>query len=638
MRSLAFTLLLAMLAALFGGLAFWRISNGNLDSVFGAPPVTIGENLYHNFKPADVHRISLTGNGVTAEFQRTAKGTWQVVRPWNDRMDIRAAGAIIGFTLGTKVADVIPQRKIDSQQAGFRDGIIGVLLESEDGSPLAKYVLGRRTAWFSQDPDSSEDVPTVFIRMFDRHRKDYIYACTGDIHPLFKNGFAYLRDHQPLFFNPAATRKVRIKGPEGELVLAKETPESPWHITKPLALSTDRDAVKHLLEGLFQLRAIKVSDTSAVTRPTTGETTGETTANHQIAIQSFGSDEEIVLDIQPPATADARTALATVSDRPNAVFELPLKPEADLISLAQLPLTVNELRDTNLTHLRVAQLQTIRITTPGHAPVIIGHQSKDPKSPWMLFAPDGKIQPASEQAVFDLLKAVTEDKVAGFVTDAATDLVPWGLDHPAISISFLGFDNAVIDLIISRGKDGSIYASRRSSPSVMKLDESTLTKIATLPYQWRQPRLWSLNRVDLLGIERTTTNRPPVLLRYNSFDESWKAESAGKDVTAQTNPDRANYLLAALENLQVTRWLGTDDSEAAARLVNPPLVISLLSQHTDDLGGIVGAVRSELRVAPVSDTQDNRFYYGRLSSEPNYFLLDRPTVLKLTVDLLSEDP
>jgi hypothetical protein len=633
MRSFAFTLLLVFLAVVLGGLSFWRISKGNLDSVFGAPPVAVGDPLYTNFKPDDVHRIILSGNGVEAEFEHTGHG-WQVIRPWNDRMDIRAANAIVGFTLGTKVADVVPERKIDSQQAGLQDGLIGVRLESKDGRRLAKYILGRRTPWIAKDTAAGDDVPTVYVRQNDIGRKNYIYACTGDIHPLFKNGFAYLRDHQPLFFNPLSVRKVRIKGPEGELVLAKDAPDAPWHIIKPLSLSTDRDAVKRLLEGLFQLRALKVSDVSSVTRPANGETTG----NRQIAIQTFGTDQETVLDIQPPATADARTALATVSDRPTAVFELPLKPEADLLSLAQLPLTVNELRDTTLTHLRVAQLQSIRITSANHEPVIVGHPSKDPKSPWMLFTADGKSQPASEKAVFDILKAVTEDKVAGFVTDAATDLTPWGLDRPIITLTFLGFDNAVIELLIARGKDGTIYASRRGSLSVVKLDETTLSKIATLPYQWRQPRLWSLNRVDLLGIERVSINRPPVLLRYSFLDESWKAESAGKDVTAQINPDRANYLLTALENLQVTRWLGTDDSEAAARLVSPPLVISVLCKHVNDNGGIADVARGELRIAPVSDSPDNRFYYGRLTSEPNYFLIDRPTALKLTVDLSSEEP
>lgn len=633
MRSLAFTLALATLAAVLGGLGLWRITNGNLDNVLGAPPVAIGDTLYSDFKSDAVQRMILTGNGVEAECERAGSG-WHVIRPWNDRMDIRAANAILGFTLGTRVTDVIPERKMQSQEAGLQDGLIGIRLESKDGRKLARYILGRRTPWIAKDTATDDDVPTVYVRQNDFGRKNYIYACTGDIHPLFKNGFAYLRDHQILFFNPLSVRKLRIKGPEGELALAKETPDAPWHITKPLSLPTDRDAMKRLLEGLYQLKALKVSDISLVTRPTKDETTG----NRQIAIESFGTGQETVLDIQAPATADAHTTLATVSDRPTAIFELPLKPEADILSLAQLPLTVNELRDTTLTRLRVAQLQAIRITSANREPVIVSHLSKDPKSPWMLFAADGKSQPASEKAVFDILKAVTEDKVAGFVTDAATNLAQWGLDHPAMTLSFIGFDNAVIEILIARTKDGTIYSSRRGSSSVVKLDEATLAKIATLPYQWRQPRLWSLNRVDLLGIERVSVNRPPVLLRYEFLSESWKAESAGKDITPQINTDRADYLLSALENLEVTRWLGTDDSEAATRLVNPPLTISVLCKHSDADGGIADVTHRELRIAPVSDSPDNRYYYGFLNTEPNYFLIDRQTALKLTVDLSFEEP
>ena len=75
---------------------------------------------------------------------------------------------------------------------------------------------------------------------------------------------------------------------------------------------------------------------------------GTAAQSTQIAITSFGSDAETVLDISPPETAGASDAKATVSDRPDTVFDLPVKPEPNLVSLADLPLAVNDLRDPTL--------------------------------------------------------------------------------------------------------------------------------------------------------------------------------------------------------------------------------------------------------------------------------------------------
>ena len=626
MRSTVLTFLLALASLLLCGLAGWQLTQGSLDVLLGAPPTSQGERLYPNFKAADVHRIYLAGNGTNAEFVRDAHG-WQMVRPWQDRMDPRAAASIIGFTLGTRVADIIPKEKIDSQQAGFRDGTIAVRIEGEDGRPLCKYSLGRRTAWLENDPESGESNPTVFIRPLDKSRKDYVYACTGDIHPAFKDGFRYLRDHQPFLFAPQALQRIRLKGPEGELLLGREEPTSPWRIVKPLDLATDVPAVKRLIEGLFNLRALKVSDRSAVTLPAAAA--GTSTGSRQIAIQMFGSSQETVLDILQPETPEARTALATVSDRPDAVFELPLKADPEVVSLAQLPFSVNELRSATLTNVNPASLRTITLA-PSTGPAVV--LERDKGEPWKIRQGD-RLEPANEKRLYELLKAATDTKATRFVTDAAVDFSPWGLDRPALTLGFRAFDGQNLELLFGLGRDGTLYSARKRASTVRLLNRDFLPKIATRAYQWRDARLWSVSRTDLVAIERRIRTRPPLLLRYEFLDESWKAEQAGQDVTSELDPDRANFLLGAVENLQVDRWLGSDDEEANAALLDPAMTLAVAMKQVDGDGNFTGLARRELRVAPSPDV---RVFFGRVDSDPNPFLLDRETVLKLTVGVLGE--
>ena len=497
-----------------------------------------------------------------------------------------------------------------------------------DGRTLCKYVLGRKTAWIGTDPTTGEEIPTVFIRPLDKSRKNYVYACNGDIHPLFKDGFRFLRDHQPFLFRPDMLQRIRIRNAAGELTLGREAPGMPWRIVKPLDLPTDVAAMKRLLEGLLTLRAMKVTDRADVTLPTNGTATG----SDQIAIQMFGIATETVLDILPPKSADAETRLATVSDRPNAVFELPSKVNADLVSLSTLPLAVNELRDSTLTNLNIASLKGILIEPAGRTPLLI---SKKPGK-WVLGEGENP-QPANERRLFDLLKAVTDSKVEAFVTDAATDFTPWGLDKPFLTLRFLAADNQALELLFGSDKQGVVHVNRRGTTTVMKVNDEVITRIATQAFQWKDSRLWSLNRFDLKEIEIKRDTRPAVTLNYDGQDEKWTAIREGKDVSAELDPTRANYLLGVLENLSVNRWLPANYAAADKALLAPTLSFKVKYQLIDDEGNDAGYGTKQLDIAPAAEGALNRFYYGRLTSDENPFVLDQETLDKLKVEIFGEE-
>lgn len=627
MRSPVFTFLLAFIALILCGLVGWQISEGNLNTLLGAPPTREGDLLYTNFKPADVHRISLRGNGTYTEFVRDPLMGWQCVHPWpKDRMDPRAAERIIAFTLGTRVVDVIPIEKIDSKQAGFSDGIIDIRIEDASSRPLCKYQLGRRTAWWAENPETKRyEDPTVFIQPRDKSRKDYVYACTGDIHGAFVDGFRYLRDHQPFLFNPNGLERIRIKGQEGELTLASDQPGGVWRIVKPLELSTEKESMKHLIQGLFDLRAVKVYDRSDVTLPT-GEAAGGSSL--QIGLLHFGQNKETVLDVLP-VQSGAHNAYATVSDRPDVVFELPVKPDAaqDMVSIAQLPLTVNELRSATLTKLNVPALRGIQIVTERDQIDLVRQNT----GLWMIQDADGNQRPANRPRLVDLLTAVTDAKVAAFVTDAAVDFAPWGLDHPSVLLRFVGENNALVELAFGKDKEGSLFMNRKGTSSVVRVNPEILAKIATQSYQWRDSLVWSVGRIDIASIERTIPNRPPPFrLDYDGRDGAWKAQREGKDVTGELNPNRADYLLAAVEKLDSSRWLPPDDADAASALATPAMTLTVAVRRVDEQGDFKDLRNLTLQVA---QTGPPGGYYARVLHDVNPFVLDRETVQKLTVEV-----
>ena len=627
MRSLGFTLILALLAALASGLAAWQWIEGNFNSVLGAPPVALGQSVYSGFAPSEVKHIQVSRNGVTANFDLGENG-WQTTSPWKDRMDPRAAVSIINFTLGMRVEDFAPRDEIEGQKAGLGESAVDIRLEGANRLPLARYKLGRQTPWLATVKDMEKPVPTVFVHPRDEGRKRHIYAVTGDISPLFKDGLKFLRDHRPFYFNPDSLQKIRIRAEQGELTLGRETPNSPWRIVKPLDLATDPNAMKSLLEGLYELQALKTLDRASVALPASGTLT----KSGQIALTSFNSDAETVLDIYPPETPESRDVRATVSDRPDTLFVLPLKPEPNLTSLADLPLAVNDLRDPTLTNLNIQSLRGILIQPATGAEILI---SRTPPRPWMTTIA-GQSDEANEERLFTLLKAVTEGRAIGFESDAATDFTPWGLHRPFLKLRFLGQDNQGLELAFGIDTKGGFFVNRVGTPSVMRIDPSLVASIAVRAYEWKPARLWSLDRVNLMQIDRTILPAGATTLRYNFALEEWTASQGAQNLNQALDPARANFMLSVLEGLKVTRWLAADDESANKALLSPSLTFKVYEKTTNELGDFTGIITRDLILAPSTPGANPGFYYGRLGSAPNPFLLDRDTYSKLATELFDE--
>lgn len=599
---------------------------GSLDRLLGAPPVVISEKIYPEFQPESVARISLRSGEMQAVFVNTSRG-WFAAEPWEDRMDPRAALAIITFANTTTAVDIVSREKIDSNTAGLNSNNIEINFASSSGDSLARLRLGRRTPWLDlMEGETTQTIPTTYLLPLERGRKSHVYAATGDLTPLFKDGFRHLRDHRPFYFNPTALGKIRIRTAEGELTLGRANSTAPWRITKPLDLPTDPAAVRTLLEGLFELSATKLADRADVTLPSQAESAN----NSQIALTPFGNESETILDILPAEAPEARETFATVSDRPTAIFTLPLKSGPEIVSIPDLPLTVNNLRDPTLTNLNIASIRGIAIETATSPTILV---SRQPPAPWTTTI-GGNEQPANEQRLFDLLKAVTETRALSFETDAAPEeLSPWGLHRPILTLTFLAENNQALAISFGLDQRGNLFAKRMTSPTVMRIENSFLEKIAVKPQDWRHSRLWSLSKVDLTSLVLKEEGSPPLELSYNDLAETWKARCNGDDVTADLDPARANFVLAALENLDVIRWLAPADETAAAALAKPILTFTLTENTVDDFGDNVGEKQEILNLAT---EPSSGVIYGKISSDPSPFILDPESFLKLSIPLLDE--
>ena len=243
---------------------------------------------------------------------------------------------------------------------------------------------------------------------------------------------------------------------------------------------------------------------------------------------------------------------------------------------------------------------------------------------------------ANEENLYALLKAITTSRAIGFESDAATDFTPWGLNHPFLTVRLLGQDNQGLELRFGMDGKGGFFVNRLGTPTVMRVDESLVAAIAVRPYEWRHARLWSVDRVNLIAIERKPAADTPLTLKYKFIDESWQAERDGRDLSGSLDPARANFMLSVLEGLKVARWLAPTDEPSAAALANPVADPHRRRKNLRRRRRIHRPRQPQVTFAPAAPGTQPAFYFGRLSTETHPFLIDRETYQKLAGDLFEK--
>lgn len=341
MRILRFILLVLVTLAAIGAAVLLTI-DGNLSRIIGRTAFSSGERLFPYTKEEmnEISWMRINCGGDMAEFRRRPNGVWWGEKPWDDRMDPRAAAAILQYTYSTSIVDALPLHKIDSaslKEFGVKTTPITITLKemSADGrrsSTMARYTLGSTAPWLVDDTENQTTDDTTYMQTDFYGRDSRILVGTGNILPLFKSGIRQLRDHRPLLIHPAMPASIEINNKGQRIALERPSPDprTPWKITYPLPLDTDPQMMDVLLGTLQKLTAVRVYDPEETSVPdmTDDQVTSVSIRNFTGRLAGDGKslaveEKPVTLRIYPPSDNSnlAELVKATVSDR-KAVFEL----------------------------------------------------------------------------------------------------------------------------------------------------------------------------------------------------------------------------------------------------------------------------------------------------------------------------
>lgn len=687
MRILRFILLVLVTLAAIGAAVLLTI-DGNLSRIIGRTAFSSGERLFPYTKEEmnEISWMRINCGGDMAEFRRRPNGVWWGEKPWDDRMDPRAAAAILQYTYSTSIVDALPLHKIDSaslKEFGVKTTPITITLKemSADGrrsSTMARYTLGSTAPWLVDDPENQTTDDTTYMQTDFYGRDSRILVGTGNILPLFKSGIRQLRDHRPLLIHPAMPASIEINNKGQRIALERPSPDprTPWKITYPLPLDTDPQMMDVLLGTLQKLTAVRVYDPEETSVPdmTDDQVTSVSIRNFTGRVAGDGKslaveEKPVTLRIYPPSDNSnlAELVKATVSDR-KAVFELAQTTGSnkEVPGVRNIPLDLNLLRSKQLTDIGDYKITGLSIRRslqdyPTIVRFVQGDEKTGQQPTWMYTAEGSRYQKVNPDHLVSLLKTVKTGNVAGFASDKATDLAVYGLDNPLLTLtmSLLPKPNEEprppVTVFFSKGTDGSWYARQSGKPTVVMLDNEYMKNFTANALAWKKKSLLSFNRYNLkeMHLERIGSGGP-LVLKFDRLDDSWTASKDGRDETLNINPNRANRYLDELEKMEVVSWLPYTNPEAREALKKPVFRLKLVIQvykaasqqeHREVTGkdGVTFSAEPEMEektismeIAPAGEAGFSRFYYGKINTTPYYFILNMDSV-RLLGATLAED-
>jgi len=555
---------------------------------------------------------------------------WQATHPWKDRVDYHThVQPLLHFIHNSKVIDTLPRREFRLTDLGMTEDFFEIELFDEESNSVEEFILGRSTPWHSIAADEAKThLPTYFIRHKKSSKKDYIYLVSDtslQLNEIFEQNFKQFRDHRP-FSIFSSICQIRIMRKGTDMIIERTAAGQPWYLTKPLELRCDQDTVKQLITDLSLLSATTVEDSNNFPETLNPDETLE------VGIRHFGEEQEVTLTVALPSDESALSALAKVSNR-DPIFSLPLAPASDIdVSLSKLPTSLNDVRAKTMLSLNGQELQTLVIHSNNQPPTLLTRERGDT---YQIVQPDGHHELEIE-TFSEFIKGLTIDKVTKFVSDAAVDLRPYGLDKPNLRIALVDYAKNQQRLHIARSPDDSlIYAHIAKSPIIWQISEETLSKLDRPSWDWRPKRLWNLPYTDITSIVSKHSEKEEFSVFYDFGSDAYSATKGQNDVTDQLNPNRARYYFEAISQLQSLRRLSPNHAKAKELLQNPDFTLKITVQEYDNEGEPSYDIDHWLKLARASKSKDNQFYYVTISGESDYFLFNTDTASILVTDLFS---
>ena len=589
--------------------------------------------------PDDVGGIDLNSSSGNIALRRSEDGTWEMARGLKDRASRETIRTLLDFVSKARILDTLDRAevrsgKVKESDLGLDDsGAVEITYRKPGGARLVELKVGR-TAPLGK---------AMYIQFNDVKTRDDIYIVSPDLRTFLTQPPDQFRDRSLAKYPAERIRKFAVKRGEGEIELSRESTNeadaTPWVISRPLPNARADQAV--VKDFLSMITGAKLSSFTAATGSSTAQPAGQMLAEVTLWPDGAYDRKGVTLAFFPDPDPASKEAICRDRER-KAEFKVD-RELVDSIALAESP---TPFRDPRLGNIDPAKVATLEVEIPAGDSVglyRIGDR-------WVVRKQGtAEFQAASGDAVEKLIKSLNEAEILAFASDSLTDKAVYGLDQPAVTLTFatgkhpglknlapLTTDNSRI-LRFGILPTGKVYANFAGEPFVYQVGPEIASLVPRQMIRWRTLQLPGFERINLRALRQTLGGAPPVELKAEANSFTWTAERSGANVTPLLNTSVAESIAARLGSLQVASWQGESDSSLRALAV-APIVIEVAYETPGDSPGGVKVQQIRMEFAPMSTEERAPLYYGRHSAVPGVFLIEAQTVRDLASPLLKAAP
>ena len=493
--------------------------------------------------PEKIEKLRITDAQGTFALERH-DAAWRIVEPIETAADAGAVDGILRGLQSVVTRRVIPFSDVPRgaetlRQWGLDPG--NSRIEFSGPGFDDTLVIGRKTA-------VNDLVYARALRGAGRAAEAPVYLISESSGTALDRKLADLRSHAVLRVGSAPVERFGMRvfaaAAPVEYEVAREG--MAWKLQKPLAAPADARRVAAWLDrlGALQVRQFIADDAANLS------TYGLSSPVSQLSLTHDGAKPETLL-IGLPVPGAAGEVYAKRPD--NAIVTL------DAAAVDRLLRDLPEVRDRRVLPFTPAAAIGLRIeidpAKPDGKPTLVAVTQKDGN--WAFEAPNTGLADPSKVGAF--LQTLSTLEAAEIVSDTATDLHPYGLDHPIgrLTVTLATADKekekgdgGTIALLFGRADKGRFYVKDSRAATVSLVDPAFLDQAPREAWIWLGPKVVDLKPEQIASVAVAIDAAPPFTITRQGAD--YVADRVG----ATVDPTKAAALWEAVAHLRAARWLG----------------------------------------------------------------------------------
>jgi hypothetical protein len=479
---------------------------------------------------------------------------------------------------------VVAEQATDLGEFGLKEPSLVVEATLKDVATPTVLQIGARTPTFS----------SYYAREGDQAK---VLMVPSSVQTKFDKTVFNLRDKTVLALDQTQVKRLEVHH-EDHLIAVESEGDKGWKLVAPLEAKADKSKVHDLISAI---NGAKVKDFL--------EEAPQDLAKYGLnpprwRLTFFIGDDRAEKTL---LLGDEDTAKGGVNAKRGAMDAVFLV-ESKL--LEKLPKEAADWRDRALMAFKRDEVERVELRAGDSAVEVacVEHCGKIPDDRWQLKQP--LETRADAVKVRTLLRYLEELKAKAFITDNATDLSPYGLDHPAAQIQIWLKDKATPVTLLLGAEDADKsgrYLKFPERPAVYLIEPKDYGELMKTAPELRDLKLLAFKARDIRKLEITQADGSVVL---EGEGETWNQVKPAK---SKVEGYKVRSLVWKLEDLEFKEeWPATAVAPDAHGLEQPAATVTLWGQG----GKKLETVKLGKKV------EGKEWVYAQIESSPMVYAVD----------------